>query len=787
MKKKRILTKIFVFALVLCIGVLPYFPATADSDVLASILFTNDSRGFSDTLTYIERYKENTPNSILVHCGNFTKGSAEASFSNAKYSSELMKEAEYDLISLGTDDFSYGYRALKRYVDYTGCTMLSGNVNYSSAEIYEKSVVKTVGGLKIGFFSLVDAAAKDYLPSARSDGYHFENEMEFAKEQVKALSQQCDKIICLASFLENQDVFTPEKLVEEVKGLDVLICSNLGQECNAVINDTLVLSAGEKLASLGVVRILSDESIEVQLLPKELFDEKGNVLEETDGTYQCYGQSLVFNTAKEKILKDFEKNITDPIAKNKTTIYGVHEDMDISLVEETPLGDLFADAMTLAGDKLKSSDTALEKHRVVSLVNGTAIKNNIMSGDITLRNVFDSAQIAEDVYFYEVNAAFLFEMMEESVAKLKYDTQTDFVYAPDKRFLQISGLNVLIDPTKPSGERIERMYLINGDDETDVTKDDDTLFLLAVNESLAKGAEGYTQFLEKKPIYIGDFLINYLRTAIASAVNEDYYVSPGTESRITFKRIKELQPNGDAWATIDNVYEEHAACEVLVDGIESFDCSQVDENGEVRITLKTGAHGVSVNGYDTYLSTETGLGIKKNTITPIVDYKLYYKTLDDAYKIDEDAYQKEAVDGYFEYLSRAYVETKLTEEGEVVKATQDIFNVWDDFLENPNAFIKQEDAEEADDDEESAPYPNLDDFAYQGSFQSTVFENTPSTASVYSLKSAQTQEKPVNEAQKSSGTGDSVCIVLIIFAVAFAVAGSSILCYILIKKRGVKQ
>ena len=767
----------------LCIGVLPFICVAAQSEVLATVLFTCDTRGFTEELSYIERYKENIENCILLNCGNFTKGSAEASYSNARYSSLLMHEAEYDLISLGSDDFTYGFRAIKRFSNYADCKLLSGNLNYSTADLFDKNTIIQAGSLKIGFFSLIDSKSKDYIPTARSDGYKFDDEIAFADEQVSLLKGKCDVIICLASFFENNKEFTPEKIANEVDGLDVLICSNTGLQLNTKIGNTLVLSAEEKLASLGKIEILENNDIEAEILPKCFYDNEANELEQVEGTYRSFGQSLVYNTARDKILNEFEQSLNDPIAQNKTTIYGVHKDEDISLLEETPLGDLFADAMTIAGDKYKSGVDKYNNYYVVSLVNATAIKNNIPSGNITLKNVFESQGIAEDVYFYEADAKLLFDLIEKSVADIKYDKENDFVYNPSKYFLQISGFNVLIDPDKEENEKIIRMFIIQGDDEIEVKRNDDKKFILAINESLAKGKAGYDEFINMKPIFIGDFLVNYIRTAIASAVSEDYYISPGTESRISFKRIKELQPNGDAWITIDKKYEEHAACEPLVDGIENLDCSQVDENGEVRITVKTGAHGVTVNGEDIYISTESGLGVKKGIITPIVDYKLYYKTLDDAYKIDEDAYKKEAVKGYFDYLGRAFVQTKLTEEGEVVKATQDLFNVWDDFLENPDSFIPKDEDEEDDEDDYDLAYPKLEDFAYNGSFESSVFENLPKVSAIKS-SSNQTNSLSVNEnSEKTGNTGDNLAVILIVFAVVFSAAGCSILIYIIRTKR----
>lgn len=784
MKIKRMIYKTLICTLMLCIGVLPFFCVAAKSNVLSTILFTCDTRGYTEDLTYIERYKENTENCILVNCGNFTKGSAEASYSNARYSSGLMHEADYDLISLGTDDFTYGFRAIKRFSDYCKCSLLSGNANYSSADLFDKNTIIEAGNVKIGFFSLIDAKAKDYIPSSRADGYIFEEETAFANEQISALKDKCDKIICLASFSENNNEFTPEKLAKEVSGLDVLICSNTFSKINKTVDGTLILSADEKLGSMGKIDILNDGSVEAEVLPKFIFDENGKETEKTEGTYRSYGQSLVYNTAREKILEEFEKTLDDTIALNKTTIYGAEESEKISLLEETPLGDLFSDAMSIAGDKFKSSDNNYKDYYVVSAVNGSAIKNNIPSGNITLRNVFDSESTAEDVYFYEADANLLFDLIEKSVAEIKYNKQTDFVYNPTEYFLQISGFNVIIDPSAENGEKILRMFIIQGDNEIEVERNDNKKFILAVNESLAKGKAGYDNFIDMKPIYIGDFLVNYIRTAIASAVSEDYYISPGTESRISFKRIEELQPNGDAWATIDKKYEEYAACEPLVDGIENIDCSQVDENGEVRITLKTGAHGVSVNGEDIYVSTVSGLGIKKGSITPIVDYKLYYKTLDEAYKIDEDSYKKEAVKGYFDYLGRAFVQTKLTEEGEVVKATQDLFNVWDDFLENPDSFIAKEESDE-EEDEDDYSYPNLEDFAYNGSFESSVFDNLPNASPIKSGAAASQKDTSSSAkiSEKTTNTGDNFLVFLIVCAIFFTAAGSSILIYLIRTKK----
>ena len=125
------------------------------------------------------------------------------------------------------------------------------------------------------------------------------------------------------------------------------------------------------------------------------------------------------------------------------------------------------------------------------------------------------------------------------------------------------------------------------------------------------------------------------------------------------------------------------------------------------------------------------------------------------------------------------METKLTEEGEVVKATQDIYTLRDDFLENPNSFIKEEEEEVEDEDEEAVAYPSLDDFAYRGEFQSNVFENTPKTS--FQGASAKT-DTAHSKTASNSRTGDTVAIILIIFSAALLLCAASIGIYLVRKK-----
>ena len=784
MKVKRITAITLCIILMLSIGIMPFCHTMAENEnVKATILFTNDIRGYTEDLTYVASYKEQTENCLLLNCGNFSKGAAQASLSNSKVPLKLMDDAGYDILSIGNDDFSYGNRAMRRYAENTSATLLSGNVTYNNAEIFHQNTIVNIGGIKIGFFSLIDKKTIDYLPTARSDGYDFAEEIQFANEQVDYLKTKCDKVVCLSSFSYSDKAVTAQEIAQNVDGIDLIICSNLVEPVDTTFGTTRVISVKERLEELGKIVFFNDGTFDFTALPKINKSDKESI----ESTFREYGESPVFSTAYEQEMESFLNTVSDTVALNKTTIYGVHEKEKISLFEETPLGDVFADAMTLAGEKLKELDSQYKNDYVVSVINGTAIKKNISSGTITMIDTYNSAYYAENLYYYNVNTDFLFKLMEKSVSELKFNSNTGFVYSPSDKFLQISGFNVIVNPKNKVGSRIEKMF-IKIDDEKEIVlkKGDKNTFLLAVNEFLAVGREGYDDFKNLKPVYIGDFLTNYIKTVIASNVSEDYYISPGTDGRIAIKRISELQPNGDAWFTLDKKYETDVAADVLVDGIENLDCSQVDENGEVRVTANTGGHGISVNGLDTYVSSVSGVGIKKGTLTPIVDYKLYYKVLDEAYKIDEDKYDPEAVEGYNAYLSRAYVQTKLTEEGEVVKATQDIYDLKDAFIQDPNSFIQKDDEEEEEANDDDYKYPSLDDFAYKGTFSSDVFENTPKTTSSKNSVSnnANSKDKTVNK-EKNTSTGDNLFIILTVASIAFFVAFATLSVYIIKKyKRG---
>ncbi len=761
----RICIALLLCVIITAVSVICAFSAEYDNTE-AVIYFTCDNHGFSEQLTYVKTLKEKTDNALLVNCGNFTKGSIESSLSNGKYSSMLMKEAGYDIVSVGNDDFTYGYRAFLRIKDYIGADVLSANVKYDDSLIAEQNVIKTVNGVKFGFFGITSAGAYSHIPTARREGYSFDDEIKTANAQIAALNGRCDYIICMANFTPWENSVDYKSFAEALSGVDALICSGTGGEIQEKIGDTLVVSAGEDLQSVGRISV-ADGMLKYNLLPEYLYDENGKSKEETKGTYREYGIDLAYQDVRKELSEQFDKTVSDAFSATKSVLYSGLEDFRSSLVEETPMGDIAADAIELSCEKVKAGNDKYKDYITAAFLNGTVLVSNINAGDIALRETFYVFSQANNLYYYETDGAFLYKILEKSVAQAKFSPKTGFVSGESDLFLQISGINIEIDTSKKPGKRIVSMYYtdINGDIQP-IKNNGSSKILLAVNEELADGSAGYDDFLSLQPAYTGDMLSNALRTYIAANTSEGYFSSFGTDGRIKYTKTSELEPNGNAWITVDKKYESYVDTDILLDTIDNIDCLQADKNGEVRICVNLGAHGVSVNGDDTYVSTVTGVGIKKDSITPVVYYGLYYDTLNKAYDINEEEYDERAVEGYKQYLSLAYVETQLTEEDKVVSATQDVLDIIDKFEENPNQFIKDEDEDESEEDSYYFNELSIDDFDVDIDFRSNVFTNQPHTSTSVKSNASQTEK---NTSENSSDTGDNYYRLLLIVSIVFIV------------------
>ncbi len=187
---------------------------------------------------------------------------------------DAMKTLGVDAVGTGARDLHFGYAKLKTNVDRTGLPMTSANlIDVATGKpALAPSVVKTVGKVKVGYFSLMNT--RDDLGPAR-DSLRVDDPTATAKKMVAELRKQGATTVVLLSQLGNVD---SEDLVTMVPGIDAVICGRNSPVLpkGRMFNNTVAAYPGEQGHYVGLTtltygpshKVSARESVTVQLGPE---------------------------------------------------------------------------------------------------------------------------------------------------------------------------------------------------------------------------------------------------------------------------------------------------------------------------------------------------------------------------------------------------------------------------------------------------------------------------------------------------------------------------------------
>jgi 2',3'-cyclic-nucleotide 2'-phosphodiesterase (5'-nucleotidase family) len=155
----------------------------------------------------------------IVDNGNFVPES-DARESEAWFVMDIMKTIGVDAVGTGTNDLRFGYAKLKANIARTELPMTSANLIDLTTKrpALQPYVIKTVGKIKVGYFSLMTDKAD--LGSAR-DSLRVDDPTAVAKKMVAELRKKGATVVVLLSQLGTVE---SEDLVPMVPGIDAVIC-----------------------------------------------------------------------------------------------------------------------------------------------------------------------------------------------------------------------------------------------------------------------------------------------------------------------------------------------------------------------------------------------------------------------------------------------------------------------------------------------------------------------------------------------------------------------------------
>ncbi|WP_306476208.1 bifunctional UDP-sugar hydrolase/5'-nucleotidase [Methyloversatilis sp.] len=494
-------------------------------DRLASVLFAAESAA---ELAGNTVFKLNAGDAFLpgprLNASFANLGSSYIDGGQDFYDAIAMRHIGFDAAVFGNHEFDLGPDVAARFAQVSGTTYLSSNLNFSATPAFASlaatgtvapyTLLSTNGGNKVAvvgvttpLLSSISSPGAVNLTAGWSAGnteaQNLQALVPFVQQQIDAARAQGAGSVIVISHLQNA-ANERDVLIPGLRGVDVVL-SGGGHELMADADDALI--PNDVRAITGLPQTVTDADGKGVAMVTSNFGnryvgELNLTLDDTTGVVTAINGANLYRVSG--ALADTDAVAGDSFLKTAVVdpVKGYIDVLNATVIgqsdvflngnrgaagtpgsfqagvrnAETNLGNLVADAMRHAG----GTDIAIQ--------NGGGIRTSINAGNVSVGDTFNVLPFTNLVDVApSVNAEQLKTIMEHSVANASASGNAD------GRFAQVSGMRVVYDTTRASGDRIVSIVL---DDGTVLVQDGEVVddarsFSLTTIDFTANGGDGY--------------------------------------------------------------------------------------------------------------------------------------------------------------------------------------------------------------------------------------------------------------------------------------------------------
>jgi len=500
MLRKRI-SWMLMLALMISLFSFGYADTTAGTNLV--ILHTNDTHsrilegkndgmGFAKLATEIAKVRAENSNVLLLDAGDTLHGQTFATLTKGESIVQLLNLMKYDAMTPGNHDFNYGQEQLSVLAGKMNFPLLSSNIKKADGTTYlTSSTIKEIGGLKVGIFGLSTPETAYKTHPNNVIGLTFADPIAEAKAMVAQLQDKTDVIVCLSHLgLDEGSEFTSKKVAEAVTGIDIIVDghSHTVLKDGLRVGETLIGQTGDYDKNLGMIELTVSDG-KVTASKASLFTKE-------------QGAALVPDPAMASLITALDngnKLITD--VKVGTTSVVLDGERGKVRRGETNLGNLITAAMLDA--------TGAD----VAFTNGGGIRASIDAGDITRGEIITVLPFGNYVVVKNVTGQDLLDALELGVSKYPEENGP---------FPHVAGIQFTFDAGKATGSRIVSAFMKGASIDPKAT------YVLATNDFMAAGGDGYTMFADDK--IKGEFPA--LDEILAAYIAKSGVIAPATDGRV---------------------------------------------------------------------------------------------------------------------------------------------------------------------------------------------------------------------------------------------------------------
>jgi 5'-nucleotidase/UDP-sugar diphosphatase len=430
------------------------------------ILYVNDFHGYAEPhrpaggsealggiahlAAEVDRLRVGQP-TLLLAAGDMIQGNQWANFFQGASAIRVMNAMGFDALVVGNHEFDFGQEVLKQRIGEAVFPVLGANVE-GLPEV-RPFVLKEIEGWKVLIIGVVTEDTPVMTHPRNVAGLAFLPPENAIQRILTTYAPKADVVIVLSHLGLPAD----RKLAQQVKGIHLIVGGHTHTriEQPMKVNGTWIVQAWEHGKVLGCVDLAASEN-GIRLSGGRLIDiQPGREpVKEISSLVEEYGRRV--RAEQEEVIGEALVDLEGLGARR----------------QETNLGDLLTDILR--------SETGSD----LAVLNGGGIRTDIPQGPIRVKTVLDVLPFDNFPVVLRLNGLEVREVLEQGVSDLG---------GHGGKFLQVSGLRLVYRPSAPPGDRIQEIR-INGQ-----PLDPDREYLLATNDFLAAGGDGFSIFKKAFP------------------------------------------------------------------------------------------------------------------------------------------------------------------------------------------------------------------------------------------------------------------------------------------------
>jgi len=485
--------------------------------------------GIARLQTALKQLRTSGSNALCVNAGDFYQGTVWYSHFKWKVVSKFNNLLNFDAMTLGNHEFDDGVKGLVPFLKNQTVPFVVSNIDIQHTPelsgLYQPSVVIRVGGRRIG---LIGYLTPETLEVSNPGKLIINDEIEAVRREAEKLTNEgVDIIIGLGHSGYDKDI----EIAKSIPEIDVVV----GGHTHSFLYDEKLTNPSNNIiegpyptivnnTAGGVAAVVQAYAYTKYLGHMKLtFDDHGKLK-------KWKGEPILLDNRfdEDEVVSQELKLWKAELDKIGKVLVGSSDVILFNTREgESNIGNLVTDAMVWA--YRHNPDTIS-----IAMINSGGIRASFDKGNITMEDLLISFPFRNTFDLVFLQGAVLRAALEHSVASMKPDGRNEA-----GRFLQVSGIKILFDLTRPVGKRLLRADISckTCSEELQPLMDEE-VYKVVMTEYLANGGDGYSNIAEKKERHLQgpldtDILREYIKGHSPLSKNVEKRISVKTENLIS--------------------------------------------------------------------------------------------------------------------------------------------------------------------------------------------------------------------------------------------------------------